>query len=223
MPRPPAQRRRHPLAPGERGVLQPRPGQRVRRRAAERSPGRRSRALHPPGFPPPPSFATKLRGWVAPAGRMRPPVRKGGQATSCSLSGMSRPPPLPGASRSRRLGPEQRTPPSPPAAPAGQRRGTRATGGMLGCSLPPSRPHPGPRGPGPPRRVPLAPGQLGVLIRAGDGGGSRGAGGKAPETRSAGSGARANSGEDASALSLLCISSARKANSSAEGLNQAFI
>lgn len=164
----------------------------------------------------PPRFATKLRGWVVPAGRMRPPARKGGQAPSSSLRG----------------GPPRRSPPPPSrpggsaprgalSAPAGQRRGP---GHREGCSAAPSAPGP-PLSPPLPGGLPSPLGQLGVLIRAGNGRGgrSRGAGGKAPETRRAGSGARANSGEDASALSLLCISSTRKANSSAEGLNQAFI
>lgn len=138
-------------------------------------------------------------------------MRKGDRTASGSLRGDTPP--------------HTHTPPGvprgAPAAPAGQHRGL---GHREGCSVTLSAPSPtSPLGPGPPTPPPeRSPRQLGVLIREG-GGGAGVREGKSPETRSAGSGARANSGEDASALSLLCISSTRKANSSAEGLNQAFI
>lgn len=123
-------------------------------------------------------------------------------------------------------------PTSPPSgwrgsAPRGAAPGPRATAAMLDCSC---RPQPAPSArdtpKGFPRLWPAGHADKGERYRGagGWGGGrTRNEGGKTPETRRAGSGARANSGEDASALSLLCISSTRKANSSAEGLNQAFI
>lgn len=145
MPRPPAQLRRRPLPGGAPDPF----GQRARRGTAEggRAGGAESLA---PAFPPAP-FATKRRGWVVPAGRMRPPARKGGQATRSSLRGP------PAAPRSLRL---HLRPRADQAAP-----GPRATGGMLGCSF---RPQVAPPRSGTHRRASLTPGQLGMLIRASD-------------------------------------------------------
>lgn len=177
-------------------------------------PGQHTRAPHHPGSP-------QLRHCTSGLSRTRrqdeAPGTKERPSNKLLVEGSF----PPGPPRSRRLGPGQRFPRSPRSTGSAVPE-TRAPGGMLGCSL---RPYPGPLGPGP-REGCLRPWPAGRPDKgkqwAGKGR-SQGAGGKGPETRSAGSEAPANSGKDASALSLLCISSTRKANSSAEGLNQAFI